>query len=64
VQYQSKTAKGHVMSAIYFIGGTAIACSFVGLGWGGDGYLFDICMLVGGLYFGHLITDALTGETK
>jgi hypothetical protein len=52
------------MSAIYFIGGTAIACSFVGLGWGGDGYLFDICMLVGGLYFGHLITDALTGETE
>jgi hypothetical protein len=52
------------MSAIYFIGGTVVACSFVGLGWGGEGYLSDIYMFMGGGYFGHLITDALIGRTK
>jgi len=52
------------MSAIYFIGGTVVACSFVGLGWGGEGYLSDICLIVGGLYFGHLFTDALIGRTE
>ena len=52
------------MTAIYFIGGTAIACGFVVLGWGGDGYLFDICMLMGGLYFGFLLTAALDKEVQ
>lgn len=52
------------MNAIYFIGGTAIACGFIFVGWGGEGYLFQTCMFVGGLYFGHLITEAFNGETK
>jgi hypothetical protein len=52
------------MSAIYFIAGSVMACGFIVIGWGGAGYLHHICLIMGGLYFGHLITDALTGETK
>lgn len=52
------------MSAIFFIGGTVIACGFAFIGWGSEGYFSKVCMFVGGLYFGHLITEALIGRTK
>lgn len=51
-----------MMNAIYFMVGTAFACFSVFFGWGGDGYLSKICMFMGGLYFGHLLTEALTTE--
>lgn len=52
------------MSAIFFIGATVVACFFTFIGWGSDGYFSKTCMFVGGLYFGHLITDALIGRTE
>jgi hypothetical protein len=44
---------------------TICACGFVGLGIYTEGYLSKIAILAGGLYFGHLITEALNyDETK
>jgi hypothetical protein len=52
-------------SRLYFIVMTICACGFVGLGIYTEGYLSKIAILAGGLYFGHLITEALNyDETK
>ena len=55
---------GTQMSAIYFIGGTVVACGLILMGWSGEGYLHKASLILGGLYFGHLITDALIGRTE
>jgi len=52
------------MNAMYFIAGSIMACGFVVVGWGDEGYLAHICLILGGLYFGHLITEALNEGTK
>jgi hypothetical protein len=61
MQYQSKTAKGGVMTPILYIAGSVMASAFIFVGWGGSGYLHHACSIIGGLYFGHLLTEALKG---
>jgi hypothetical protein len=46
-------------SRIYFIVMTACACSLLALGFYFDGYISKIALIAGGLYFGHLLTEAL-----
>jgi hypothetical protein len=38
---------------------TIIATAFIVFGFTGDGYMHNIALILGGLYFGHLITEAL-----
>jgi hypothetical protein len=44
---------------ILYILGTAIAIVFVLLGWSGEGIIFKLSLIIGGIYFGFLITEAL-----
>ena len=47
-------------SRIYFILMTAMTCAFIVFGWTGEwGYLHRISLILGGLCFGHLFTEAL-----
>jgi hypothetical protein len=47
------------MNPFYYIGSAVIACGFIFVGWNGEGYLSNICLIIGGFCFGALITDAL-----
>jgi hypothetical protein len=38
---------------------TAVAVAFLVFGFDGDGYIHKACLVLGGLYFGHLFTEAL-----
>ena len=49
------------MTPILYIAGSVMASAFIFVGWGGSGYLHHACSIIGGLYFGHLITEALKG---
>jgi hypothetical protein len=53
------------MTPMLYIIGTAIAITFTLLGWSGEGILHKLALIIGGLYFGHIITEALNyDETK
>ena len=46
-------------SRIYFMLMTAVAVAFIAFGFTGNGYLHQLSLIAGGLYFGHLLTEAL-----
>jgi len=46
-------------SRIYFIVMTACACSLLALGFYFDGIISKIALISAGVYFGHIITEAL-----
>jgi hypothetical protein len=52
------------MTPILYILGTAVAVTFTLLGWGGEGIAHKLSLIMGGLYFGFILTEALnyTGE--
>ena len=52
------------MNPIYYICTAVISCGFIVVGWGGEGYLHYLCLILGGVGFGAVVTDALnyTGE--
>ena len=53
------------MIPIYYVISTVVACGFIFVGWNEEGHLSQVCLLVGGFFFGALITDALNyDETK
>jgi hypothetical protein len=43
------------MYPIYYILGTILSCAFIGFGWGGEGYLHYLSLILGGVYLGRLI---------
>ena len=47
------------MTPFLYIIGTALAITFTLLGWGGDGYAHKLALIIGGLYFGFILTEAL-----
>jgi hypothetical protein len=51
---------------IYFLLMTIVASMFIGIGiYNLDGfYLWALCLYAGGFMFGHLVTEALSGDTK
>ena len=52
-------------SRIYFMLMTAVAVAFIVFGFYADGHIARCALIVGGLYFGHLVTEALNyDETK
>ena len=47
------------MTPMLYILGTALSSASIYFGWGGEGYIHKTCLIVGGVYFGFLITEAL-----
>lgn len=47
------------MTPLLYILGTALSVAFIMFGWGGEGYLHYLSLIVGGLYIGHILTEAL-----
>jgi hypothetical protein len=47
------------MTPMLYILGTALAIAFTLFGWSGEGILHKASLIIGGLYFGHIITEAL-----
>jgi hypothetical protein len=47
------------MTPILYILGTAVAITFTLFGWGGEGIVHKLLLILGGLYFGFIITEAL-----
>lgn len=53
------------MTPFLYITATAVAIVFILLGWSGEGIIFKLCLIIGGLYLGHILTEALNyNETK
>lgn len=51
-------------SRIYLVLMTAVAVAFIVFGWTGEwGYLHRISLILGGLCFGHLLTEALNYDS-
>jgi hypothetical protein len=46
-------------SRIYFMLMTAVSCAFTAIGFHTEGYISNFALIAGGLYFGHLFTEAL-----
>jgi hypothetical protein len=53
--------KGQVMSMspFFYVIGTIVAVFFILLGWDGEGIIHKVWLIMGGLYFGHILTEAL-----
>lgn len=52
-------------SRIYFMLMTAVAVAFIVFGWTGEwGYIHRLSLIAGGLYFGHLLTEALNYDSE
>jgi hypothetical protein len=47
------------MTPMLYILGTALAIAFTLFGWNGEGILHKASLIIGGLYFGHILTEAL-----
>jgi len=48
------------MTPMLYILGTALSIAFIMFGWtDGGGYLHHLSLIVGGVYFGHILTEAL-----
>jgi hypothetical protein len=52
------------MTPMLYIIGTALSVAFILFGWGGEGYIHQASLIVGGLYFGHIITEALNHKEE
>lgn len=52
------------MTPLLYILGTSLSVAFILFGWNGDGILHQLCLILGGLYFGHILTEALNTTTN
>ena len=53
------------MTPMLYILGTALSVAFILFGWDGHSILHQACLIVGGIYLGHILTEALNyDETK
>ena len=51
------------MTPTLYIVGSFMSCAFIFVGWGGEGYLSNICLIIGGLFLGHVTTEAFNHNT-
>lgn len=47
------------MTPLLYILGTALSVAFIMFGWEGEGIIHKASLIVGGLYIGHILTEAL-----
>ena len=47
------------MTPILYILGSFISCAFILFGWGGDSVIHQSCLIIGGIYIGYILTEAL-----
>jgi len=52
------------MTPFIYIGATIVSCGLMLMGWGGEGYLHKASLILGGLYFGFVLTQAFAGEAE
>jgi len=51
-------------SRIYFVLMTIVATAFIVFGFYADGHIARCALIAGGLYFGHLLTEALNYDSQ
>ena len=47
------------MTPLLYILNSFISCGFILFGWDGEGYAHKVALIIGGVYFGHILTEAL-----
>jgi hypothetical protein len=47
------------MTPMLYILGSFLSCAFIYFGWDGEGILHKLSLIVGGMYLGHILTEAL-----
>jgi len=47
------------MNPFFYVIGTIVAIFFILLGWDGEGIIHKVWLIAGGLYFGHILTEAI-----
>lgn len=47
------------MTPMLYILGSILVSAFILFGWNGEGILHKASLIVGGIYFGHILTEAL-----
>ena len=47
------------MTPMLYILGSFLSCAFILFGWDGEGILHKASLIIGGVYFGHILTEAL-----
>lgn len=52
------------MTPMLYILCSFLSCAFILFGWDGHGILHQLCLIVGGVYIGHLLTEALNYVEK
>jgi hypothetical protein len=52
------------MNPIYYILGTALSIALTLFGWNTEGFISNIALILGGTYFGHILTEALNSPTQ
>ena len=52
------------MTPFLYIIGSFLSWAFLYFGWGGDGYLHKLSLIAGGVYAGHIFTEALNYVEK
>jgi hypothetical protein len=52
------------MTPMLYILGTTLSCAFILFGWDGHSILHQLCLIVGGVYIGHILTEALNYVEK
>jgi len=52
------------MTPMLYIIGSFLSCGFILFGWNGDSIIHQLCLIIGGLYFGHIITEALNHKEE
>jgi hypothetical protein len=57
--YRQRLERARDMTPILYILGTTLSVAFILLGWNIEGYLSQLCIIIGSMYFGHILTEAL-----
>ena len=52
------------MTPILYILGSFISCAFILFGWDGHSIIHQSCLIIGGVYIGHILTEALNYVEK
>ena len=47
------------MTPMLYILGSFISCAFLYFGWDGHSIIHQSCLIIGGVYIGHILTEAL-----
>jgi hypothetical protein len=52
------------MNPFYYVLVTALSIVFILIGWGGEGIIHKVWLIMGGFYLGHILTEALNNVKR